>query len=246
VGGTVPDVTNKIPGWFNPADVTLFRWFLERGGGDVAEIGPYLGKSAVVIGEYVRPGETFTVIDLFGQSAPDDSNAAESVAQYPGLTRAAFESNYRAALGTLPVVVQAPSSELPKHAEHGTHRFVHVDGSHLYEHVAEDIATARLLLQPDGIVVLDDITSSHTPGVWAAAWEAVVTGGLLPVVVTEHKLYATFGDYAGWQERFIGDLPQWVGWEQQQVLGRPLLRVWNTEPGPSPSLARRIARRVLR
>ena len=32
-------------------------------GGDLAELGTYLGKSAVLIGEYVQPGETSTVID---------------------------------------------------------------------------------------------------------------------------------------------------------------------------------------
>lgn len=220
----------EIPGWFDRTDETLFRWFLTRDGesGDLAEIGPYLGKSAVVIGEHVKPGETFTVIDLFGEPAPDDSNTKENAGQYGSLTRERFEANYRAALGTLPVIVQAPSSELPKHASHGTHRFVHVDGSHLYGQVREDIESARLLLSEDGVVVLDDIASSHTPGVWAAAWEAVVTGGLLPIMVSEHKLYATWGRFETWQERFRRRGPEGIGWERQEVLGRPLLRCWNT------------------
>lgn len=231
--------------------MTLFRWLLDQqtvGGvtGDLAEIGPYLGKSAVVIGEHVQPGETFTVIDLFGDAAPDVSNQAETSTEYPNLTRAAFEANYRAARGTLPVIVQAPSSELVQHAAHGAHRFVHIDGSHRYEHVAEDIRTARTLLQPDGVVVLDDITSSHTPGVWAAAWEAVIDGGLLPIAVSAQKMYATWGDYSGWQKQFREHSPEHVGWEVQDVLGRPLLRAWSTAPAAQPTLARRIARKLLR
>ena len=240
------EAAERIPGWFNPTDEAMFRWFLDRAPGDLAEIGTYLGRSAVVMGQYLRPGETFTVIDLFDEPARDDGNKGEQSDFYQGLTRERFEANYRAVLGTLPVVVQAPSSELPKHAAHGTHRFVHVDGSHLYEHVREDIETARLLLGENGVVVLDDISASHVPGVWAAAWEAVITGGLMPIAISENKLYGTWGDYEEWQRRFPPRRPPYVGWETQQVLGRPLLRVWNTRPAPPRPLWRRIASRVVR
>ena len=34
-------------------------------------------------------------------------------------------------------------------------RFLHVDASHLYEHVANDVDAAQDMLQPDGLVVFD-------------------------------------------------------------------------------------------
>lgn len=237
-----------IPGWFGPADEALFNWILEQQTdlGDLAEIGAYLGRSAVVIGAHQLSGETFTVIDLFGDAAPDTSNQQETSTEYPNLTRAAFEENYRAARGTLPVIVQAPSGDLVHHAAHGAHRFVHIDGSHRYNQVAEDIRTARTLLQPEGVVVLDDITAQHTPGVWAATWEAVVTGGMVPFAVSENKLYATWGDYTVWQGRFRANPPEYVGSEKQEVLGRPLLRLWNTRPWPRRSFGTRVRDRARR
>ena len=46
-----------------------------------------------------RPGETFTVVDLFGADPGEGDNAAENRDSYPGLTRQAFEDNYRRLLG---------------------------------------------------------------------------------------------------------------------------------------------------
>jgi hypothetical protein len=61
-----------------PQDQKLFRWFLKEQDrrqitGDLAELGVYMGKGAVV-GEYLRPGETFTLIDLFESLASDSDN----------------------------------------------------------------------------------------------------------------------------------------------------------------------------
>ncbi|MFB9372190.1 class I SAM-dependent methyltransferase, partial [Kitasatospora albolonga] len=96
-----------------------------------------------------------------------------------------------------PEVVQAPTSVLADgRIPAGSCRFVHVDASHLYEHVAGDIQVARAALAPDGLVVLDDYRSPHTPGVSAAVWEAVYVHGLKPVCLTPEKFYGTWGDQA--------------------------------------------------
>ena len=54
-----------IPGWFYWLDYLLFRALLRSQAasppGVLVEIGAYLGKSAVVIGEHVRPGEELVV-----------------------------------------------------------------------------------------------------------------------------------------------------------------------------------------
>ena len=165
-----------IPGWFHWLDVSVFRLLLSESGttgGDLAELGVYKGKSAVLIGAYLQAGETLTVIDLFGGQAPDTENLRENAEQYPRLTREPFENTYRAVHGALPVVLEDYSATIADHASNKEHRFVHIDASHLYEHVVADIAAAKALLKPDGIVVLDDYRNEHTPGVAAAAWEAV-------------------------------------------------------------------------
>ncbi|TYQ10409.1 UNVERIFIED_ORG: methyltransferase family protein [Gordonia westfalica J30] len=196
------------------------------GKGDLAELGAYLGKSSVLIGGYVRPGETFTVLDLFGSETDSPANNAENADQYPSLTRARFEENYLKIHDELPAVVQAPSSEVLEHASSGTHRFVHIDASHLYEHVVGDVRSSRELLAPQGIVVFDDYRTFHAVGVSAAVWRAT-RDGLSPVAVSEMKLYATWGDPDPWVEALARWLPEsGLAYQEERIDGKAVFRVW--------------------
>ncbi|MEV6112167.1 class I SAM-dependent methyltransferase [Streptomyces sp. NPDC052109] len=194
-----PRRLDDVPGWFPVLDQLLFDWFLNRQHtaemrGDLLEVGVYMGKSAIFIGRHRQPGEKYTVCDLFEGDAPDDANRAESTKSYGTLTRRLFEANYLSFHDELPRVLQGPSSLVPGKVEPRSCRFVHIDASHLYEHVRGDIGAARDLLLPDGIVVLDDFRSEHTPGVSIATWEAVLNRGLRPVCLSTQKLYGTWGD----------------------------------------------------
>ncbi|MFF0199212.1 class I SAM-dependent methyltransferase [Streptomyces sp. NPDC005017] len=197
-----------VPGWFPVLDQVLFDWFLDRQeaaglSGDLLEVGVYLGKSAIFLGRHRREGERYTVCDLFGGEAPDTANRAESAKSYGSLTRRAFEDNYLAFHRELPRVLHGPSSLVPSEVRPRSCRFVHVDASHLYEHVYADIGAAREVLLPDGVVVLDDFRSEHTPGVSVAAWEAVLNRGLRPVCLSTQKLYGTWGDPEAVQEELL-------------------------------------------
>jgi predicted O-methyltransferase YrrM len=224
-----------VPGWFERIDVAAFRLLLAetaaRGaGGDLAELGVYQGKSAVLIGSYLQPGETFTVVDLFGADAQDTANIRENE-QYRDLTRTQFETAYKALHVELPVVVQALSSAITDHASHGTHRFVHIDASHLYEHVVQDLAAAATLLKPDGVVVIDDYRTEHAPGVAAAAWQAV-GGGLHPFLLTPKKMYATWEAPEPWKNAVDNWLSAGNDYlhEQQSIGGNEVTRVWSHGP----------------
>ena len=225
---------DAIPGWFQPYDVDLFRLLLHEthaqlGPGDLAELGVYLGKSAVLIGAHQHTGETFTVVDLFGEEAAGAANAEENDDQYAALSRAAFERSYLSVHDSLPAVVQGPSESIVDHARAGAHRFVHVDASHLYEHVQGDIEAVRTLLAPNGIVVFDDYRSEHTPGVAAAVWRGL-DSGLRPFALSPVKLYATFGDSRRWYDvvREWAVQSAWAA-ECQEIAGHPVLRLWRPE-----------------
>ncbi|MFF4964888.1 class I SAM-dependent methyltransferase [Streptomyces sp. NPDC001037] len=203
-----PHRLDDVPGWFPPLDQLLFDWFLnlqEVTGtrGDLLEVGVYLGKSAIFTGRHLRPGERYTVCDLFEGDAPDSANRAESAKSYGSLTRRAFEENYRSFHDELPRIVQGPSSLVRAEVAPRSCRFVHIDASHLYEHVRDDIGAAHDLLLPGGTVVLDDFRSEHTPGVAVAVWEAVLNRGLRPICLSTQKLYGTWGDPEPAQERLI-------------------------------------------
>lgn len=251
---TVSDAQiDEIPGWFQDYDVDMFRLLLDitaRVGGDLAELGAYLGKSAVLVGSSLQAGERFTVVDLFGAEAVQRANQVENDDQYAGLDRAAFEKNYLAVHGDLPHVVQGLSVSIVEHASHQTHRFVHVDAGHLYDNVVEDIEAARALLRSDGVVVFDDFRSEHTPGVSAAVWRATATG-LRPFAVTPVKLYATFGD----PRPYSRAVQNWVvesRWhhEVQSIAGNDVVRIWWQQeaavpgPGASRSIITRVADRL--
>jgi hypothetical protein len=227
-----PRSIDDVKGWFPTLDQQLFTWFLEHqvtadAPGDVVELGAYLGKSAILIGRHLQEGETFTVCDLFDSPAPDDANRKEMHRSYSSLTRNAFESNYLAFHEELPEIVQGPTSVILDHVPADSCRFVHIDASHLYEHVRGDIDAARTALRTDGIVVCDDYRSEHTPGVAAAVWEEVTTGGLSPICITKQKLYGTWGDPARIQKELLtwlaGQDDRWH--EVQKVNGQGLVRI---------------------
>ncbi|MFD4736676.1 class I SAM-dependent methyltransferase [Streptomyces virginiae] len=229
----VPTTYDEVKGWFSAYDQVLFDWFLTRQNssegqpGDLLELGAFMGKSAIFLGRYLRPGEEFTVCDLFDSPATDDFNVAENRSSYPTLTRRGFETNYLAFHEALPTLIQAPTSVVADRVKPTSCRFVHVDASHLYEHVATDIASSRLVATPDAVVVFDDYRSEHCPGVAAAVWSAVVTGDLHPICVSGSKLYATWGDPEPHQAALLawleGRSDLWHGVDV--IDGRPLVRI---------------------
>ncbi len=232
-----------MKGWFYAKDQAVMTWLLDRQErleppGDLLELGSYLGKSAILIGTHLRPGETFTVCDLFGADPADGANRTENSRSYATLTRQAFEGNYLAFHDRLPTVVQATTDQITRHVRPGSCRFVHVDASHLWEHVKGDIEAARLLLRPGGLVVCDDYRSEHTPGVAAAVWSAVANGGLRPICVTGNKFYGTWDDPEPVQEELVAwlrshhpGLP-----DLHNVLGHPMVRIGRWTGPPVPDL----------
>ncbi|WP_189873318.1 class I SAM-dependent methyltransferase [Streptomyces bluensis] len=221
-----------VPGWFPVLDQMLFTWFLDRQEaretrGDLLEVGVYMGRSAILLGHHRQEGEQYTVCDLFEGDAPDDANRAEANKSYSRLTRQIFEENYLSFHDELPRVLQGPSSILPDEVEPRSCRFVHIDGSHLYEHVYGDIGAAHDVLLPEGIVVLDDFRSEHTPGVSMAAWEAVLNRGLRPICLSTQKLYGTWDDPEPVQEELLAMLRERddCHLSVQQAAGRRIIRL---------------------
>jgi len=229
---------HAIKGWFNEIDRRCFTALLDSQRdtppGDLVELGAFRGKSAVIIGDYLRAGEQFVVVDLFGdqenfgESEEGLANHRETRRSYPGLTRKLFEENYLSCHDELPVVVQGFSSEVVDHVEPGSARFIHIDASHLYAAVKTDAESAKLLLRPGGVVSFDDYRNHKSPGVGAAVWEAVFTNGLVPIATTRKKMYACYDDPAPHQEtlrEMIVEDPDFFDVDDVEIAGRKLIRM---------------------
>ena len=189
------------------------------------------------------PGQTFTVVDLFDKSAAEHANAREVESDYAGLTQQAFEKNYLAVHPHMCNVVRDYSQDIVKFVPPSGHRFVHIDASHLYEHVVGDIAASQQLLQPGGVVAFDDIRDARTPGVAAAVWPVVTRGDLKPLVITESKLYATKSDSAHWRARLQAWLPMsGLPYEVQRIAGQDVVRIKPRATPLRPLPARAYAR----
>ena len=107
-------------------------------------------------------------------------------------TRADFEAWFRSFHPEVPVVHQGPSSALdPGELGFERFRFVHVDGSHTYEAVVQDIATACEIVTEGGVVAFDDFANVGHPAVAAALWPALVERDLEPFACSPSKLYVT-------------------------------------------------------
>lgn len=233
-----PTTYQDITGWFNWLDHKLFTTFLagqeQSEPGDLVELGVFMGKSAVVVGDYLRAGERFVVVDLFGDmsllgsGSDDNANRSENAKSYPRLTRERFERNYLALHGSLPVVVQGPTTLVVDHVEPGQARFIHVDASHLYAGVSADCRNAETLLRPGGVVSFDDWRNAKCPGVAAAVWETMARRSLVPVATTPNKLYAVSGDASAALDllrALVSELPDRYVSEEHDLLGATVVRL---------------------
>ena len=186
----------SVHGWFSFTDLLVLDALLDAQSvsgtrGDLLEIGVMHGRSALFLGSKAHSDESISLCDLFGAPAGSPLNEQENVASYPGLSRETFEHRWLDLGLPVPTVFQMNSEDLPDHLEPASFRFIPVDGSHLFSIVSRDVALAeRCLLPSDGWVAFDDFRATHTPGVAAAVWPALMRGPLRPVLVTRTKLNA--------------------------------------------------------
>lgn len=205
VGMESPVNLDAVPGWLDVVDQICLQNILMHQSsvgmtGDLLELGVYQGKSAIHLAHYLAQGESMTVCDLFEEAASEQTIRADARHAYRSLSQATFEKNWSAFFDQLPTIVRGLSNTIIDHVRPSSCRLVHIDASHMYEHVMEDAASAKSLLLPNGIVVFDDYRTEHTLGTAAAVWENVISLELNPVCATRMKFYGTWGDPQPYQD----------------------------------------------
>ncbi len=144
---------DAVPGWFGFHSYALWRSLLDHQApikGDLFEIGVWKGRSAAVLAAYCKEGEKIYLCDL------DLDEAA--VRQAMGSVSAPPRDL---------VTLSGPSSDLPGkldlRAMHQTVRWMHIDGEHTGTAVYSELELAHRIVQPDGLVVIDDFFSPRYP-----------------------------------------------------------------------------------
>ena len=184
----------KIRGWFSSHDALIFHWFLtfksqvsEASG--ILEIGTFEGKSAAFLSNYLTPGERFVVCDIFSLKS-DELNDLENSRSYPNFGLDNFMINMDRYARQTPEVIVSDSARLQASELGINFRFIHLDGSHLFDHISKDLDLAiQMIDSENGVVAIDDFRAAHTPGVSAAIWQQIVNEKLTPVVLTGTKMY---------------------------------------------------------
>lgn len=220
-----PSRDNHVEGWLYPTDAHMMTAIndiqVSRGcGGDILEIGSYKGKSAILLGYLPQADEKLIICDVFDSDvAVSEENRHENVTYFTGLAQQDFEKNYLRFHDALPTMHVRPSSDLLDLVPAGSCRLIHVDACHMYQEAYADMAAARQLLGPGGVMVVDDWAVPHLAGVAAALWEHYLTGDLIPLAFTWGKFYATW-DPNGLTREEINDA----------VAAQPQLNVDHTVP----------------
>lgn len=184
----------RIRGWFSSHDALVFHWFLSNPkenctASGMLEIGTFEGKSAAFISNYLQPHERFVVCDIFSLKS-DELNDLENTRSYPNFGLDIFRKNMKKFAKITPEIIVSDSARLKKSDLGENYRFIHLDGSHLYDHISKDLDLAIQIINPNyGLIAIDDFRAAHTPGVSAAIWMEIANKRLAPKVITETKMY---------------------------------------------------------
>lgn len=188
--------SGTIPGWMQRTDAVVFealsRFQVAAGvTADLLEIGAYHGRSAILLGYLLQPGERLVLCDLF-EDQPGVHVRALGKRHYKRVGQAATAANYARFHPTPPVMHRCPSTDLLARLT-PPFRFMHIDGSHEPEVMRQDLATALAVLVPGGVVVFEDDHSVHEPGVPPAVRQAFESRALTALALTPGKTYAVAG-----------------------------------------------------
>lgn len=190
----------SINGWFSKHDFLVMQTILEMQNqldslGDVLEIGAYHGKSSVLLGLQLKSDEKLILCDVF-EKADDEKNRNENDKSYFDLKSDFLVSNLlKYGISNYQLVIKN-SNELHPDDFPQDIRFIHIDGSHLFEYVKNDLNLAcEIISQEYGVIALDDFRSQHTIGVQVAIWQEVLEKQRFkPIMITPCKMYLVHKD----------------------------------------------------
>lgn len=174
----------KVGGWMLPRAMELFDSLnniqIEKGiNGDIMEIGTYHGKSAAVLGQFLRPEEQFYACDTFTGYNDIESNF-----------RTSFEAFFATMTGRNAIVRQMISTDLtPELLDNKKFRIWHIDGLHSFEDTLADLELGAKMIGEHGVIIADDFLNQDWLGVGQAVNEFLRTFDFCLVAQGSNKTF---------------------------------------------------------
>ena len=218
---------SQVEGWLSPLDFAVTTTILvaQSAGeleGDIAEIGVWRGKSAIVLSCFLREAESLYVVDAFDLYYPGETPSHPTK---PYADPTIFRANLRTH-GCPDRVVEVASDTrtdkalVDKLSGRGV-RFFHIDGGHSYEHVVADCRTALAVATERCVLALDDFMQVDNPAVTEAIFDTFrgAPNGLVPIAITGKKLYLSNREDVVEYWRYLTALLPSAVTRKRQVLG---------------------------
>lgn len=147
----------RLTGYFTARHAAVFDLLLgiqsvSNIAGNLLEIGAYNGRSAAMLLLHQAASEALVLID-----ARESASVNALIGRHPTKQVEYLIGDRRRTM----------SREWLERRS-GTCRWIHIDGNHTFPFVYEELECADILLQDDGLVVMDDAFSSHFPEVTQA------------------------------------------------------------------------------
>lgn len=159
-----------ITGWMDDEEL---KWLARaaRSCRTIVEVGCYQGRSTRALADHC-PGVVFAV-DPWDGYVNDDGSQAKWITDLR-VAHEAFRRNLADHLASGRVVELQGTLEtaLPTLEAYGLADLVFIDGDHRYEAVVSDIALARSIVRPGGIISGHDFRHATWPGVRRAVEES--------------------------------------------------------------------------
>ncbi len=173
--------------------------------GSLVEIGVHYGRSFFLLASGRFGSEKSLGIDLFEDDALHTNR--EGIGRFGGFKVNCQKFGFRFADEE---ILKGSSLDLtPEQITErvGAVRFFSVDGGHMYEHVANDLALAEKVLATGGVICADDILNPLWPEVAMATfdWLRTTKSGLVPFLQTKDKLYICHRDCVDFYTETIKD-----------------------------------------
>ncbi len=173
----------SVDGWLHPVAADAIAMLGD--GGNAAEIGVHHGKLFILLSLLC---DHAYAIDVFDSALNVDHSGDGD--------RVLFERNVDRLGGRYSVIQR--DSALVSATELPPIRLFSVDGSHTAAMTEHDLCLAADVLEPGGVIVLDDYFNEHWPDVSVGANRAMSARNLLPFAIAPGKLLLTNADASGY------------------------------------------------